>query len=385
MKTNYLLLSMAIAAVVTGCQTTAPTIHLAAGSGRLDLVKREVSKGVSVNLNAGNFGTPLHQAAMLKRVMVADWLIANGAAVDSRTHIAGTTPLHEAALRLDEPMVKLLLDLKANPNLLSSNGLAPLHMTLSKTGDVQTVSKMLVEGGADPNLLSRGGLTPFHKVALRGDVELIQHFLDHGARIDEPATNGATALMLASRLGRKPAVELLLSRQADPEKRDATGATALIGASAHGKTETCALLLRAGGRFDAADNLGGTPLAYALRNSHFKAAVVLIDAGATYPIAEGTNSSDQRFWSALYEKLLADKQCAEAHQQQANLHYDAALKSLSALRDEFVKTAKSDIRKAAGKELAINLLAALAGAAVDVGGSYAQYSNYRTMAQVSAL
>jgi len=58
MKTNYLLLSMAIAAVVTGCQTTAPTIHLAAGSGRLDLVKREVSKGVSVNLNAGNFGTP---------------------------------------------------------------------------------------------------------------------------------------------------------------------------------------------------------------------------------------------------------------------------------------------------------------------------------------
>src|SRR5689334_5589279 len=114
--------------VLAGCATQphAPTIHAAAANGQLDQVKRQIAKGVDINRNTGNFGTPLHQAVMSSQQATAEWLLGNGADVDARTK-AGTTPLWEAAKRGDKAMVQLLLAHKANPNLTSNDGLCPLY------------------------------------------------------------------------------------------------------------------------------------------------------------------------------------------------------------------------------------------------------------------
>jgi ankyrin repeat protein len=56
--------------LLTGCatQSLAPAIHAATANGQLDQVKSQIAKGVDINRNEGNSGTPLHQSVTAKRI-----------------------------------------------------------------------------------------------------------------------------------------------------------------------------------------------------------------------------------------------------------------------------------------------------------------------------
>jgi ankyrin repeat protein len=68
--------------------------------------------------------------------------------------------------------------------------------------------------------VNRKGWTPLHFAATAGDLDIIAILLEHHAYIDAPSPTGFTPLMLAAREGQEDAVRLLLREGADATLKD---------------------------------------------------------------------------------------------------------------------------------------------------------------------
>ena len=64
--------------------------------------------------------------------------------------------------------------------------------------------------GADVTIVNSNGDTAMHFAAFRGDTEIVQSMLEHGAFVDAQAAKGSTALHLAVGLSQKSTMLLLL-------------------------------------------------------------------------------------------------------------------------------------------------------------------------------
>jgi ankyrin repeat protein len=89
-------------------------------------------------------------------------------------------------------------------------------MLAALKGDLDE-AKALLEHGAQVN---RAGWTPLHYAATGPDVRLVALLLDRGADIDAASPNGTTPLMMAAQYGTEDSVKLLLTRGADPKRRN---------------------------------------------------------------------------------------------------------------------------------------------------------------------
>lgn len=80
-----------------------------------------------------------------------------------------------------ENIVKMLLELGADPNIASKNSLnvAPLHAAISSKNF--GIAKLLLEHGADVNAKQQHDFTPLHGAAHNGDFEMLKLLLAHGA------------------------------------------------------------------------------------------------------------------------------------------------------------------------------------------------------------
>lgn len=347
-------------------------------------MQQHVSKGVDINLNIGDFGTPLHQAAMGGHLHVAQWLLEHGAAVDAQNTIQ-TTPLYDACLRGKESMVELLLKGRANPNLAKHGGHTPLFGNLTRTGSVERITELLLKAGADPNIKNQDGWAPIHLAAERGNLPAVELLLAAGTPVDALSDTTATPLLQAATFGRTNVVGVLLNQNAKLEKRNVQGTTPLIGAANNGHDEVCRMLIRAGARLDATDDNKVTALFAALVNEHWTTARVVVDAGATLPAVPDDAMPGPRFYAALFLKLLADKQLAAGNSAEAQANYARAHQALAAVREEFTAAAKASNRKAATREFWGAVFQGFAVGLADAAASYNSYQNYKTSAQISAL
>lgn len=165
------------------------------------------------------------------------------------------------------------------------------------------IVKMLLKAGHDPNIRDLNtlgsmfsilaGSTPLMKAAEKGDLELVDILLRHGADPNLSNNSGEFALLLASQYGHDKVVERLLdktkterppfSRLAYVDKNSEDGSTALHFATRHKHPECVRQLLRA----DANDVRGGkkqqTPLQTAMDLDEAKMRLgivkMLLDAG----------------------------------------------------------------------------------------------------------
>lgn len=127
------------------------------------------------------------------------------------------------ALRDGSPKVAEVL--LAHPDLKvdAVNGADETALMMAALRGHLAAAQRLLERGAAVN---RPGWTPLHYAASGTEPRMVALLLDRGARIDAPAPNGNTPLMMAARYGAQEVAELLLARGAAvaPRNRNGLGA-----------------------------------------------------------------------------------------------------------------------------------------------------------------
>jgi ankyrin repeat protein len=128
----------------------------------------------------------------------------------------------------------------ANPNIVG-DGSSPLHEAALK-GDSGMV-KVLLEYGADVNALSKDGRLPLHDAALGGNAEAVNALMSSGADVTaQTRREKQTALHIAAAWGRIEVIKLLISAKAPTSIKDAAGRTPLEEAVTNAQAEAVAVL-----------------------------------------------------------------------------------------------------------------------------------------------
>jgi ankyrin repeat protein len=164
---------------------------------------------------------PPHGSGNLNSLQFVRQIVALGADLNARIAKApggkgvlnqtGATPFLLAAHTADIDLLKLFLELGADPSIPTADGVTPLIAaagvgTLAAgevagtEGEVLEVMDWLVKLGADVNAVDRNGETAMHAAAYKNLPRAVQFLADHGAKIDVWNTKdkyGWTPLLIA--------------------------------------------------------------------------------------------------------------------------------------------------------------------------------------------
>jgi ankyrin repeat protein len=171
------------------------------------LQKRDSNPG-SVDPNLNNSVSALPATAPAPYMWPQSAVPAQSA--DSGKNAPGATPLHEAALRGDIPVIEALLRYGANPNIQDAAGNTPMHLAIPQEVHSEALS-LLLAVGRDPNIRNGDGNTPLHQVVSLGRAPaVIQVLLHSGADVALHNNLGQTPLYVAVERRRLPLMKPLL-------------------------------------------------------------------------------------------------------------------------------------------------------------------------------
>uniref|UniRef100_A0A8C9F4I0 Transient receptor potential cation channel subfamily A member 1 n=1 Tax=Pavo cristatus TaxID=9049 RepID=A0A8C9F4I0_PAVCR len=122
---------------------------------------------------------------------------------------SGNTPLHWATRKNQVESVSLLLSRGANPNILNSNMMAPLHMAIqSLHNEIVKVSL----NSTDINLEGEAGNTPIIVACYKDNPEALTLLIENGGKICKPNKTGCMPIHAAAFSGAKTCMEILLKK-----------------------------------------------------------------------------------------------------------------------------------------------------------------------------
>jgi ankyrin repeat protein len=255
--------------------------------------------------------TPFHQAVIRNRpAAVLTVLLDNDEhLINQRVGPRKTTALLNAVQRDREPLVKLLLDRKANPNILAplaiNQRVGPRKTTALLNAvqrDRKPVVKLLLDRKADPNILA-----PLANAVRRKKEPLVKLLLDHKA---DP--NHETPLVEAVLYGYDEIVHLLLrAPDINVNEKDPLERTALVVAGQAARPSIVKLLLD---KHVFQEDLNNTLKVtifqvgrYTGKSTTYRFGKVikeLIHAGAVLEVEQRTNESvNQNFTTVTQEKV----------------------------------------------------------------------------------
>lgn len=105
------------------------------------------------------------------------------------------------------------------------------------------VIAMLLSMGVDANTRGRDGKRALDIACLKGDAEVVELLLAHGAEVNaKDAEDGSAPLHIGASFGRTDAVKALVSRGGDIKLKNAKGLTAFDLAVRNGYKELAALV-----------------------------------------------------------------------------------------------------------------------------------------------
>ncbi|KAJ5234999.1 uncharacterized protein N7469_004167 [Penicillium citrinum] len=198
----------------------------------------------------------------------------------------GFTPLDAACRTGRLPIVQLLLQHGADPNVANLTGFIPLHQAIY--GIHPETVRLLLETGSDPYAVNIKGMTPLHCAAVGGDIDIIKSLLELGATLQSDST-GRNALHKCARYGHIEALKLLLAKfDKDANESNRFGVTLLHAAAENGSIDTVKFLVRKGANVNAASIDKWTPLHNAASKGHIDIVAFLIDNGASINIKSGS-------------------------------------------------------------------------------------------------
>jgi len=136
-----------------------------------EIVRLILEKNPNVNLASPHHGTPLHCAAGWGQLNMEQTLIAHGADPNIHRQERGDTPLMNAIAYDHISCITPLLAAGADINACDNMGRTALSIAISRHLDFPLV-RLLLEKGANPNIPDKNGITPITKARLLGYEEI---------------------------------------------------------------------------------------------------------------------------------------------------------------------------------------------------------------------
>lgn len=116
----------------------------------------------------------------------------------------------------DPRSVQLLLTQGARPDVVSSQGVSAIHLSVGKETEKNLrCLKILLQHGADPNVKSSDGLTPLHIAAVWGCYQNLKLLLTNGGNPHMKDNEGNTPRQLAEQQDNRKCAQLLQEYQTD--------------------------------------------------------------------------------------------------------------------------------------------------------------------------
>lgn len=277
---------------VSGYLGSGSPLRNAAARGHLEIVKLLLERGADPNLPEEGIaprGAALYSAVSNQHFEVAKLLLANGAHPNAELESSGDV-LSMALRNSDERMIELLCsygaarrlhllayygdlqtaaavlavkpeladDEEAFRNAADEGHDAFVRLMLRYEPDLarrvtvaaktRELTEFLFEQGMDPSRPNWLGVTALHHLARSKDVEMAEHFIDHGADLharDEDICS--TPLGVAAKYGNIAMIELFVRRGAKPNlPDDPPWATPLAWAKRRGHADVVAFLRQHG-------------------------------------------------------------------------------------------------------------------------------------------
>jgi len=265
---------------ISGAQR--PAICLAIEQGHVKLVEELCQRRCSVSVFDKGGMTPLHLASSLGHTEIVELLLENRADIDMVTVATGETALHLATSGGHIATVKLLLERGAAVNKATNEGKTCL-MVAARSGSLE-IARLLVTAGAKRAMTD-----------IRGNTALLLHCSGLGvnpAMLETLATNTVIdtsnwdgwwpllAIVSGNHHNKSEAVCCLLRAGADVNTVTSLGYSALHTALHYSLPDIALLLVRAGADVTSQDFLGNSPLSLALAHQDLHMASILAAAGA---------------------------------------------------------------------------------------------------------
>ena len=282
------------ALIDAGCSPHTPDnsgksiLHFAAQRGHSELLRWSVEQGLDVNKGDNDGCTPLHLAAYHKQLEAVRELLELGGR-GSLVKDAGDfgTPLHQAALGGHKDMASILLNAGCPINVMKGCDRSVLHFA-AQGGHVCLI-ELFVEHGLDINLEDNEGSTPLHFAAYCNHIEAVRAVVRLGGKssLTKVAGTSGTPLHQAAVAGHKEMVLELLDTGCPIDLVDSEGKNILHVSAACGHVDLTDFLVQCGLDINSRDGNGLTPLHWAAGNSRVLVVYALLRMGARLDIGAG--------------------------------------------------------------------------------------------------
>ena len=167
-------------------------------------------------------------------------ILENGANINEKDR-KGYTALMHAVKNKNIELIKILAEAGAEIDVVDEFDDTPLIWATSMKSN--EIVKFLLNNGADPD---KGDFTALMWASFHGDLEMLNIFLESGAKINARTEEGWTSLMWAAEKGNTQVIWELLRRGAIVNMQNNSGRTALILATRKGHIGSIGLLLEKG-------------------------------------------------------------------------------------------------------------------------------------------
>lgn len=339
---------------LNGCFTIShgphKALHVAAYLGLMSWAQHLVGNGADVE-EASEGYRPLHAAAANEDGLdMMRFLLAKGADVNAKD-MAGRDVLSSWLVhgRPSVEEVQLLLDSGADPTSTDdTTHLSSMHYYAIR-GENTQVFQLLLDKGADINNVDPAmweKFPPLHMLLMfrqKLPCELLQFFVDNGANVNSEDALSCRPLTFVSAWGQAENLEILLKAGIeDIDDPDTEGSSALQNAVYKNHHQCVRLLLQGGADPECADSLNRTSLHTAVRRGHMECAKVLFEHGCNI------NPVDIHGWTPFFCALLSR---GEGSHEAANFILDSLIQQNMPLKEinKPSRSGRTAVRQAAAR------------------------------------
>lgn len=204
------------------------SLILSIRENNIDIVKKLVNNGADTMIIEDDIYkyTSLHIACLLNNEILVKIILTSQLTKIDVLSSNGETPLMIASHYGNINLVNMLLDAKANPNIISLDGRTALHNAVSHSKNNIVIEK-LASLYTMYSQFDKHGDTPLHIAILKQNIDIVKILLKHGFPVNEPNSSGDIPIMQCCRNFEKNIFEFLLEKGANYEFQNANGDTLL--------------------------------------------------------------------------------------------------------------------------------------------------------------